>query len=146
MPLIRVSDETYKILNHLKDKFGTFDNAIKQLITHNHTEQLDLSYTVPPMTLIERTDHYVKMPFDGEIIHVEITIPYGAGDLVSVVIGVDEFDGLATAKTEGYHSFPVSYPAKQGQRIWAEIKNESTTYSYPIAILVLVRELVTPLR
>ena len=141
MPLIRVSDSTYEILKSLKEKFGTFDNAISSLVRHNHTEQLDLSYNIPPEKKVLRTEHYVEAPFDGEIIHVEITIPTGAGNLVQVKMGVNEFDRLAEVTTEGHHPLPVSYPIRMKDRIWAEISNYSTTYTYPVSILVIVREM-----
>ena len=109
------------------------------------TEVIDLSYTVPASTLIERTDNYEEVKFDGVIKQVIIVIPPGSGDLVTVKVGVDEFDRLAFANKEGNYNFSVNYPVKHGQRVWAEIENADSTYSHGIAVTVIVEKFVSPL-
>jgi len=109
------------------------------------TEVIDLSYTVPAATLIERTDNYEEVKFDGIIKQVIIVIPPGSEDLVTVKVGVDEFDRIAFANKEGNFNFSVNYPVKHGSRIWAEIENADNTYSHGIAITLIVEKFVSTL-
>jgi len=109
------------------------------------TEVIDLSYTVPAATLIERTDNYHEVNYEGEIKQVIIVIPPGSKDLVTVKIGVNSFDRLAFANKEGNFNFNVSYLVKPGDRIWAEIENADSTYSHGIGITLVVEKRITAL-
>ena len=104
------------------------------------TEVIDLSYTVPAATLIERTDNYEEVNFEGEIKQVIIVIPPGSKDLVTVKVGVNSFDRLAFANKEGNYNFNVSYFVKPGDRIWAEIENADSTYEHGIAVTLIVEK------
>lgn len=104
------------------------------------TEVIDLSYTVPPATLIEKTDNYQKVNFVGEIKQVIIVIPPGCEDLVTVRVGVNSFDNLAFANKEGNYSFNVSYMVKPGDIIWAEIENADSVYKHGIGITIVVEK------
>lgn len=104
------------------------------------TEVVDLSYTVPPATLIERTDNFKELNFSGEIKQIIIVIPPGCEDLVTVRVGVNSFDKLAFANKEGNYNFNVSYMVKEGDRIWAEIENADSAYKHAIAVSVVVEK------
>jgi len=109
------------------------------------TEVIDLSYTVPAATLIERTDNYKEVNFEGEIKQVIIVIPPGSEDLVTVRLGVNSFDALAFANKEGNYNMNVRYFIKPGDKIWAEITNRDSTYSHAIGITLIVEKKIKAL-
>ena len=104
------------------------------------TEVIDLSYTVPAATLIERTDNYHEFNYEGEIKQVIIVIPLGSKDLVTVRVGVNSFERLAFANKEGNYNMSVSYFVKPGDRVWAEIENADSTYEHGIAVTLIVEK------
>jgi len=109
------------------------------------TETIDLSYTAPASTLIERTDNYKEVDFSGELKQIIIVIPPGCEDLVTVRVGVNSFDRLAFANKEGNYNMNITYLVKPGDIIWAEIRNADSTYSHGIGITIVAEKRLTPL-
>jgi len=148
MPLIRVSDSVYEWLNAVKNAKGlsSINDAIATLKNPNPgfpREVYSLTVTVPASTMITREENYIKFGEDVVITKVYVFFPDGCEDLLTVVLGAGSKEyapKIISGDNKSLWIEPKLFvPA--GTPIWAEIRNEDTTYPHTPTIEVEVEKI-----
>lgn len=106
-------------------------------------EMKSLTYTVPAATLITREDNYIVLDYDCIVRRVLIYFPPGCEDLVTVTVGAGDttfLSGIVSGDGKSIVAEPMA-EVKAKTPIWAEIKNEDTTYSHTPTIEIEVEKI-----
>jgi hypothetical protein len=142
-----VRSDTKELLDSLRNRYGSYDNAIKAAIT-SVPYVLSLTKTVPASTWIEKSDNYKEVPFASNVLNCNIFFPPGCQDLVQVRIGIgnDTLTDWILSGDGKNLSIPINKPVARGTIIWAEIQNLDTTYDHTPTIEFILSPLTATVR
>jgi len=119
-------------------KYGRdIKEAVLALIRPRPSIHVDLGLEVPPETMITRRERYIEAPWDAILRMVVMHFPPGCAGLVKVKVGVgnrEVTDWIALDDTT--QVFEMYEDVMEGERVWAEIRNEDTTYSHKPAVII----------
>jgi hypothetical protein len=126
-----VRSDTKELLDSLRNRYGSYDNAIKAVIKAM-PYVLSLTKTVPASTWIEKSDNYKEAPFAANVLSCNIFFPNGCEDLVLLRVGIGDktlTDWIVSGDSKSL-SVPINKTVRKGELIWAEIQNKDTTYAH----------------
>ena len=131
-------DVVKELLKYGKD----IREAILSLVRPRPSIHVDLGQEVPPETMITRRENYVEAPWEGILRMVVMHFPPGCNGLVKIKVGVgnrEVTDWIALDDTT--QVFEMHEDVMEGERVWAEIRNEDTTYPHrPAVIISLIKK------
>jgi len=129
-------------------KFGrTYEDGIRYLLIHRNPggprEVKPLTVTVPPETFITRNENYITLGVDVVVRRVYIFFPDGCEDLVTCTVGAGnkEFITNVISGDNKRLSPEVNQFVPAKTPIWAEVRNEDTTYPHTPTIEVEIEKI-----
>jgi hypothetical protein len=124
----------------LKNSYGTYDNAIKSIVSQT-PYVLSLTKTIPPETWVEKNDNYKEAPFTAKVLNCNIYTPPGSQDLLLIRVGIGDtvLSDWITSGDGKSLSIPINKIVNRGEIIWAEVQNLDITYEHtPCIEFILV--------
>jgi hypothetical protein len=137
---IKIKQDTKQLLDILKNSYGTYDNAIKNIVSQT-PYVLSLTKTISPETWVEKKDNYKEAPFAGKVLNCNIYTPPGSQDLLLIRVGIGDTslsDWIMSGDGKSL-SIPINKIVNRGEIIWAEVQNLDTVYEHtPCIEFILV--------
>lgn len=119
---------------------GTYTAPGVKVKPAKRTEQVVMSYTLPPLTGVRLEE---TIPIKGTVTSIVLHYPRGCNALVDVSVGHSERQICPSAAgvvalDEATPVIPVSEKADAGDTVWAEISNGDIVNSHTITVIMTV--------
>ena len=142
MVIAKILEEIFKVPNREVKEENVEHKKLelneKQVYESSIVFTFSLTVTVPPSSMILRSENYREFDRRIKIRKISIYFPPGCQDLVKVLIGVGNSyitqNWIVSSDDKRLEITPYNTIVEQGTIVWAEVINEDVEYPHKVDI------------